>query len=161
MITPLLPRPIDNTYRGHKLAPWLLLLVVSVKFAQSLGILVGGPSVVSGADGIPLDTYTPAAARTVVTLFSLVSVDRLLIGSFCLIVLVRYRSMVPFVLTMLLLQDLGKQLVFGLLPIARVGTPPGPTVNLALLALEIVGLVLSLWTHSQASQTKTHSTTAA
>ena len=30
-------------------------------------------------------------------------------------------------------------------PIARTGTPPGPYINLVLLALMIVGLALSLW----------------
>ena len=37
------------------------------------------------------------------------------------------------------------RLIFHYLPVPRTGTPPGSTINLILLALMVVGLVLSLW----------------
>ena len=145
MFNPLLSRQFDNTYRGHKLALWLFALIVSVRIAQGLFVIFGGYSVVSSADGIPLDTYTPAAAQTVVSLSALLGLYLFLIGLLCILVLVRYRSMISFMFALLLLQHLGKSLIFHFLPIARIGAPPGPAVNLVLLALMIVGLVLSLW----------------
>lgn len=60
MFSNLLPQRIDNAYRGHKLALWILALVVSVKIVQGLMVMFNGDSVVRSADGIPLDTYTPA-----------------------------------------------------------------------------------------------------
>jgi hypothetical protein len=147
MLNMLFPREIDSTYRGHKLAPWFLLIVVFMRIVQSLGVFFGGRFVVSSADGIPLDTYTAAGAQTVMALFALVSLDRLLIGLICVLVLLRYRSVISFFLMLLLLQDLGKRLVLVVFPITRVGTPPGLAVNLVLLALTMVGLVLSLWKH--------------
>ncbi len=146
MLDKVLPRNIDNTFHGQKLAVWFFVLIVSVKIAQSLAVLFGGPSVVSSADGIPLDTYTPAAAQTVVSLWALLGLTRLWICLLCILVLVRYRSMVPFMFVLLLLHDLGRHLVLHFLPIVRTGTPLGPTVNLVLLGLTIAGLVLSLWT---------------
>ena len=46
--------------------------------------------------------------------------------------------------TLLLLQDLGKQLILQLFPMSE-SAALGPTVNLVLLGLIIVGLALSLW----------------
>jgi hypothetical protein len=138
-------RRIDTTYNGHRLAPWLLALVASVKVAQSLFVLFGGDFVVRTADVIPLDAYTPAGAQTVLSLFMLLGFDRLLIGLLAVPVLVRYRGMIAPMFTLLLLHDMGKQLIFHLFPIVRVGAPPGPTVNLVLFGLTIVGLALSLW----------------
>jgi hypothetical protein len=46
--------------------------------------------------------------------------------------------------SLLLLEHLGRKLILFFMPIARTGTPPGLLINLALVALMIVGLVLSL-----------------
>jgi hypothetical protein len=62
-----------------------------------------------------------------------------------LVVLVRYRAMVPFMFALLLLEHLSRKLVFWILPIATTGTPPGLFINLVFVAVMIVGLVLSLW----------------
>ena len=66
MLNRLLPRQVDNTYRGYKLALWLFALVVLVKVAMSVNSIFNGHTVASSADGIPLDTFTPAGAQAVV-----------------------------------------------------------------------------------------------
>lgn len=142
-------RHFDTTYHGNAIAPWILGLVVAVKITQSLGIFLGGESIVRAADGIPLDTYAPAAARTVLSLFALLAYDRLLIGLLAVLVLVRYRGMIAPMFTLLLLHDLGKHAVLRLLPLDRVGTPMGPIMNLVLLALTTVGLALSVWSRGR------------
>ncbi|HEY3399224.1 MAG TPA: hypothetical protein VGK03_01210 [Geothrix sp.] len=146
MLDNILPRHIDNTFRGQKPALWFFGAMVFMKTTQSLAVLFGGPSVISSADGIPLDTYVPAAAQTVVSLWALLGLTRFWICLLCVLVLVRYRSMVPFMFALLLLHDLGRSLVLHFLPIIRTGTPPGPLVNQAILVMTMVGLVLSLWT---------------
>jgi hypothetical protein len=145
MISHLLPHHIDNTYRGHKLALWLFVLVLSVKTFQSLFVIFNGYSVAGSADGIPLDTFTPAAAQTVVALFVLLGVLRLIMSLLCVLALVRYRSAIPFMFALLALEYLARQLVLHFVPIVRTGTVPGPVVNLVLFSLTIVGLALSLW----------------
>jgi hypothetical protein len=62
----------------------------------------------------------------------------------CILVLVRYRSMVPLMLALLLLEHLSRKLILQFLPIVRTGTPPGFLINFMLLALMIAGLALSL-----------------
>jgi hypothetical protein len=145
MLDQILPRRVDNMYRGHKLAIVVLGLIVLMKAAISLGSIFNGYDAASSADGIPLDSYTPAGARTVVSLFALLGLANFSICLIGMLVLVRYRSLVPFMLALLLVQHVGRYLILQALPIARTGTPPGSSVNLGLLGAMVVGLTLSLW----------------
>jgi hypothetical protein len=54
-------------------------------------------------------------------------------------------------LAVLLLEHLCRRLIFFVMPIVRTGTPPGIFVNLALIALMVVGLALSLWSYDSPS----------
>ena len=145
MLNKFLPQRIDNAYSGHRLALWLFALVVSVKILQTLLAIFDGHSVVVSADGIPLDTYTPASAQTVVAVLALSGLYRLIIYLLCVLVLVRYRSAIPFMFALLALEFLAAQLILHFIPLVRTGTPPATFVNRILFALMIVGLVLSLW----------------
>ena len=144
MFDKLLPQPIDNTYRGYKAALWLFGLVVGVMTLQGVFVIFNGYSTVRDADGIPLDTYMPEAAKTVVALWAQRGLSRLLLSSLCILVLVRYRSAIPLMFVLLMLNYLVGQLIFQFVPLVRTGTPPGPIVNLIMFALMIIGLVLSL-----------------
>ena len=145
MLNQFLPQRIDNAYRGHKLALWLFGLVVLVRIAQSLLVIFNGYYTVRNADGIPLDAYAPAPAQTILALFALYALSRLFILLLCVLVLVQYRSAIPFMFALLMLNYLAAQLSVRFVPIVRTGTPPGSVVNLVLFALMIVGLALSLW----------------
>lgn len=144
MFSQLLPQRIDNTYGGHKLALWLFGLLVLMKTAMSVNSIFLGHKVATSADGIPLDTFPPTAAQTVLALFAIWGLAHVLICLLCVLVLVRYRALIPFMFLFLLLEHLGRKLVLHFIPIARIGAPPGSYVNLALLAVMIVGLALSL-----------------
>ena len=141
----LFPTRIDNTYHGSRIALWILGLMVAVRTMQSVMILVNGASIAQSADGIPLETYPAAAAQTIVALFALSAVNRLVISLICVVVLVRYRRAVPLMFLLLLVTYAAGQLVGRVIPIVRVGQPPAVVVNLTLLGLTILGLVLSLW----------------
>jgi hypothetical protein len=69
MFDRLLPKPIDNTYSGSKIALWLFGLVVFVHILQSVVVIVNGHSIAQSADGIPLETYPAAAAQTILAIF--------------------------------------------------------------------------------------------
>lgn len=145
MLDRLLPGQADNNYRGHKLALWLFALVVFMKLPMSLNSIFNGTMVATSADGIPLNTYTPAGAQAVVSFLAAWGVGQLAICVVCIAVLTRYRALVPFMLTVLLLEHLSRRLVFHVMPIVRTGTPPGIFVNLGLVTMMVVGLALSVW----------------
>jgi hypothetical protein len=145
MLHQLLPPRIDNAYRGHTLALWLFGLLVLMKGGIALGTIFNGRSAAISADGIPLDTFTPAGEQAFVSLLAAWGLSQFVLNLIGLLVLVRYRAMIPFMFALLLLEHLGRRLVFWILPIVRTEMSPGFFVNLLFVAVMIVGLVLSLW----------------
>lgn len=140
----LLPQRIDNSYRGHRLALWLFGLVVSFKTAIGLGAIVNGRNAAAGADGIPLDTFTPAGAQAFLSVLAIWGLAHVTIGLLGILVLVRYRALVPFWFSLLLLEHLGRRLLVSVIPVSKTGPPPGSFINLALAVLMLAGLLLSL-----------------
>ena len=144
-LNPLFPQTADNAYRGYKLALVLFGVLLLVKAGISLGSIFNGYTAATSADGIPIDTYTPAGARTVLSLFALQGVSNLIICLIGTVVLVRYHSLIPFMFGLFLLQQLSRKVILQLLPIERTGTPPGSAINTVILTMMILGLALSLW----------------
>lgn len=144
MFNRLFPQNADNTYRGSKFALWLFVLLVLIKTAMSLNSIFNGRTVASSADGIPLDTFTPAGAQAVVSMFAAWGMAQLTICLLCILVLARYRALIPLMFALLLLEHLGRRLIFLVMPIVETGTSAGFYVNLVLIALLVVGLALSL-----------------
>ena len=140
----LFPPRADNTYHGSRLALWIFGLLVLVRSAIGLGSIFNGYQAASSADGIPLDTFTPAGAQTILALFGLLGAAQLVFSVLCVVVLVRYRALIPLMFALLLLYQLSRKLILYYLPIPRTGAPPVSAINLAILGLMIVGLVLSL-----------------
>src|SRR5437764_14592583 len=92
MLIRLLPHTLDNTYRGYRAALWVLAILVAVKLVMGSNSALNPYSVATSADGIPLDTFTPAARQTVASLFATVGLSQLVLGLIGLLVLLRYRS---------------------------------------------------------------------
>lgn len=155
MLERILPRTLDNTFRGRPLALWLLAPVVLVKTGIALGALFNGRTAAQSADGIPLDRFGGGGAEAVVTLFAVWGLAQLVPSLFGILALTRYRALVPLMFVVLLVEHLARRWIFLVKPIARTGAPPGPYINLTLLALMAVGLVLSLWRRPDAAPAAT------
>lgn len=154
MLTRFLPRQVDNTYQGSRIALWLFGLLVLLRLVMSVNSIFNARDVASSADGIPLDTFPPAAAQTVISLFAILALANLIICLLCIVVLVRYRALVPFMFVLLLLHSLGRKLIFEFMPVVRAGTPPASMINAVLLTLMVAGLALSLWRRDRVYETK-------
>jgi len=144
MFDRLLPPRADNSYRGHKLALWLFALVVLMKTSIGLGTIFNGRNAAISADGIPLDTFTPAGAQAFVSLFAAWGLAQAIIGLLCVVVLY----------SLLLLEHLARKFMFIAMPVARTGEAPGFFINLALVALMVAGLLLSLRTQDDGGAPK-------
>jgi hypothetical protein len=145
MLDRILPQRIDNTYRGHPLAVWLLVPVVFMKTGIALGTIFNGRAAAQSADGIPLDSFGADGAQAVVALFAIWGLAQLVFSVLGVLALTRYRAMIPSLFALLLIEHLVRKWILLVKPIARTGTPPGPYINLVLVALMVVGLGLSLW----------------
>ena len=142
--------PIDSGggrwRRVRKIALWLFSALLLLKIVMSVNSIFNGYSVARFADGIPLDTYPTAAVQTILSLWAVLGLSRFMLCLICLLALIRYRSMVPLMFALLLLEQLSRYLILERIPIIRTGSPPAGYINLILLALMIAGLPLSLWT---------------
>lgn len=142
MLNRLFPKQADNRFEGHRAALWLLGLFIALKVVMGVNSIFNTESVAVGADGIPLDSYGPAAARQVLTLFALTSLGQLVLALVGLTVLVRYRSLVPLIFAVLLGEQLARRLIVQ--GFAIEDGSPGLYINLGLMALLALGLLLSL-----------------
>lgn len=140
----LVPRVADNRYPGRRLGLWLFGLML-LKVPMGVNVMINAPSVATSADGIPVDTYGGAAASAFSFVFAAWGLGQLLLGLSCLVVLLRYRSLVPLAFLALLLEQAGRKLLALHWPIERTGSPPGAYINAVLLGIIVLGLVLSLW----------------
>jgi hypothetical protein len=148
MLDRIFLRQFDNAYRGHRLAIWLLVLVVLVKAAQGANAVINPHLVMTTADGIPVDSFNAAGAEAAIALFALLGLYILILPLVSAVVLIRYRTMIPFMYLMLLIVQVGSLGLRFAHPIARSGAyhamPIRMYVNLGLLAMMVIGFVLSL-----------------
>ena len=145
MLGLLFPRVIDNRFRGQWPGYWLLAPVLVLKIGIAVASILT-PGQANKADAINLSTYSESALRDAMTSTALLGLLHLCIGLFCLLAMIRYRAMVPLVYLWLLAEFLGRRVVLALYPMERTpGLSSGSIVNLALLAMLVLGLALSVW----------------
>jgi hypothetical protein len=138
----LLPAKINNTLRGWKLPFYIFALYAIVSTVRSFIHLLspdGGAGTIAGMD------LTVAGAQGIIFAFALWGSSQLLMAIIQLLVIIRYRSLVPFMYLMLILEVLLRELVGKMKPVAFAHTPPGAIGNQLILPLAALMLALSLW----------------
>lgn len=144
MLNRILPTCIDNRYRGHRLALWLFVPITLQKVGVSLTHLLKADGGAQSISTIPLDTYSPSAAQNIVGLYARMGLEQLLLASLLVLVLVRYRAMIPLMYVLIVAQYLGSRLVSEVKPLVLAGTSGARTPALVIAILSVGGLVLSL-----------------
>lgn len=143
MLDRLFPRIADNGFRGHGAALWLFGVTVLLKLVIGVRSMFDSASVAQGADGIPLDSFPPAAAREILTIFELLGLLHVTMALVCVVVLVRYRALVTPMFAILLIERAGRSLLLTLHPGAPTDpNAPGHYISLALLAIMVAGFAL-------------------
>jgi len=141
----LFPQVMDNDYRGLKAGLWVFAALVFLRGGIGLNCVFNGAYVASHADGIPMDSFTPAAARIIATDFATWGLMQVMLCLIAILALARYRAMVPLMVAIFLLEHASRKLILYTMPIVKTGDAPGSYVNLAIFGLEVAGLILALW----------------
>lgn len=152
MLSRIFPRQIDNSYRGHWLAIWILVLAAGMKGAQAVTALIEPLYVATGPDAIPIDRYGADAQATFIGIFSLLAMYVLVVPLLSALAVVRYRTMIPLMYLLLLATQLGNVIMRGVHPFPRLANPEAGFagssfslyMNLLVLAVTAIGLALSL-----------------
>jgi len=138
----LLPAKIDNVIRGTKIPFYIFALYAIVSTVRSLIHLLspdGGAGTIAGMD------LSVAGANGIIFAFALWGSSQLLFAIIQLLVVTRYRSLVPFMWLMLALEVLLRELVGKMKPVTFAHTPPGATSNQIMLPLAALMVAWSLW----------------
>ncbi len=144
MLNHVFPQKADNDYQGKLIALWVFAAITIVTIARSLVHIIAPDGGAQSIATIPLETYTDAGARTVVLMFAYWGISQLLMGFVYLLVLIRYRAMIPL-MYLLMAAEYGLRLLMGWLkPIETVETAPGAVGNYAFIPLALVMFWLSL-----------------
>jgi hypothetical protein len=144
MLSRLLPTASNFTYTGSRVSLWLLGLVLFMKMAIALGAIFNGYEAASVADGIPIDTYLPQATQAFLSLFASLGVSQFMLGLVGVLLLVRYRALVPLFLLVLIIEFLARKGVNSFMPIVRTDNAPGGAINWAIFGVMLLAFVLSL-----------------
>ena len=154
MLSRLLPVRLDNeSYRGHAAALWLFGLYLVLRAIMGVNGAINTRAIATG-DGIRLDGLGEGGTETVLMLFQGSSIALLPLVAIGAAALWRWRAMVPFLFLVLVAEQIVRRLPALVNTVGGTGAVTvGMWINLALLALLIVGLLLSLWNRRQRSKT--------
>lgn len=152
MLTRLFPQQIDNDYRGHVLAIWLLVPLVLMKFLQGAnvaGFLGTGNSrqVLETIDNVPVGTFPAEAASQLLFLFAAWGLGVFILGFLGIVVLLRYRAMMPLMYLLLLIEQVGRNALSTIhlaRPFVSLAARPANLINVGFLLAIVIGLLLSL-----------------
>lgn len=141
LLATLLPSPADNIVRGMKYPVYVFVLIAMVSTVRScIHIFApdGGAGTIAGMD------LSVAGAGGIVFAFALWGSAQLIYAVVQLAVAFRYRSLVPAMYVLLMIEAGLRILVGHLKPVAFAHTPPGAIGNYVILPLAAVMLALSV-----------------
>jgi hypothetical protein len=138
----LFPMNVNNIIRGTRIPVYIFALYAILSAVRSCIHLLapdGGAGSIAGMD------LSVAGAEGIIFAFALWGSSQLLFAIIQLLVVFRYRSLVPFMWLMLMLEVLLRQLVGAMKPVIFAHTPPGAIGNQLVLPLAALMLVWSVW----------------
>jgi hypothetical protein len=138
----ILPKTIDNSIQGTKVPFFVFAMYAILSTVRSCIHIFTADS---GAGSIAGMDLTVSGANGIIFAFGLWGSSQLLFAIIQLIVVFRYRALIPLMYLMLVLEILLRQLVGIMKPVTFSHTPPGAIGNQLVLPLAIIMLVLTIW----------------
>lgn len=140
----IFPERPDNRYRGYRVALWIFVAITVFRMATSLGHMFNPDGGAQSVTNIPLDTYFASAAQNVIAVFARMGLEQLLLGLVFVMVLVRYRSMIPLMYLLVVAGYIGTLALAHFKPFALTAPSGARLPHLVLALLSVAGLALSL-----------------
>ncbi len=138
----ILPTNVDNNGPGMQLTTYVFMLLAIISTVRSCIHLLAPDG---GAGSIAGMNLQVAGADEVIFAFALWGGSQLIYALIQLAVAFRYRSLVPAMYVLLILETLLRMLVGHMKPVTFAHTPPGEYANHIILPLAVLMLALSLW----------------
>ena len=140
----ILPNTIDNVYKGSKISKYMFLFLTIVTVVRSLIHIIAVDGGAQSIATIPLNSYSNAAAATVILMFALWGLSQLLMSIVYAVVYYKYQSLIP-AMYILLIIEYSMRLVIGIMkPIETIGTAPGGIGNYILIPVCLILFLMSI-----------------
>ena len=154
MLSRLLPAHLDNGFRGYQAAIWIFALITAFKLALGVTHVFSADGGAQTLSHVPLDSYPAGAAQNVVGLFARMGLEQLLLGAIFLVVLLRYRALIPLLFLLALVAQAGAFVIAACKPLSLTVSPGVAPMHLVLAGLYLAGLALSLLGGQSAGTTR-------
>lgn len=141
LLLKIFPPVAGNDYRGHKAAPIVFLILALMGFVRSCIHLLapdGGAGSIAGMD------LSVAGANGIIFAFSLWGGAQLLYALIQLVVFFRYKTLIPFMYLLMMLEILLRMFTGHTKPVHFAHTPPAAYGNYIILPLAAIMFMLSL-----------------
>jgi len=144
MFQKILPPIADNNYQGRKIALWFFYLITVVTVVRSCIHMFKHDGGAESIATIPLSDYSDGAVGVIIGMFAYWGLSQLMFGIIQVIVALRYRSLIPLMYLMLIV-EWGGRLALGMYkPIETTGQAPGGIGNMVLPIVCLVMFFLSI-----------------
>ena len=139
----ILPHIVDNTFRGRKVALWFFYLITLVTVIRSCIHIFKDDGGAQSIATIPLDTFTDAGASSVIFIFAYWGLSQLMFGLIQVMVAFKYKSLIPLMYLMLVIEYGGRFIISLFRTIQTTGQAPGGIGNKVLPIICLVMFFLS------------------
>lgn len=144
MLEKVLPKTVDNQYRGLPIAKWVFVAMTIITIGRSLAHIFLPDGGAQSIATIALDAYSSEASAVVIGMFAQWGLTQLMFGLLYVITLWRYQSLIPLMWLFIFVEWVGR-LSLGLYkPFETAGTAPGAIGNLIFPLLALIMLALAL-----------------
>lgn len=153
MLKTLFPKVADNNYKGHKIAKWVLMIYVFKSFFSGSVHLFAPDGGAQSIASIALDQFSKEGADTVITIFGMWGLEQLVIGVVAVVILLRYKSLIPFLWCVYALEYTLRGIAHFFTPgVHSINTPPGALADNILIPVAISMFLFSLYTSSNSTR---------
>ena len=133
------PKQLDNSFRGNRIAVIVFALITVFTLARSC-VHIFAPD--GGASSIAGINTSVEGGSNVISMFAFWGLAQLLMGLAYLAVFFRYKSLIPFMYMLIIIEYSGRVLIGMVKPLIVSHTPPGAIGDYILIPLAIMMLML-------------------
>ena len=149
MMKYLFPDIVGNDYKGNKIPLYLFYLITPYTIIRSLIHIFSPDGGAQSIATIPLHLYPENASDTIIHLFAEWGLSQLLFGLLYIVVLIKYKSLIPL-MYLFLIMEYSIRLFLGFYkPFVLEGVSPGGVGNYFLVPLFVVMFILSIQNNRQ------------
>ena len=141
VVNRLFPKQVDNNFQGYRIATIIFFLITLFTLARSC-IHLFAPD--GGASSIAGISTAGEGGSNIISLFALWGLSQLLMGLVYLVVYFRYKSLIPFMSLLILIEYSGRMVIGFVKPLEVSHTPPGAIGDYVMVPVAILMLILSL-----------------